>query len=154
MTNSTPGSGSSKKLVDWAKPSRGMWAYGSTNVVDFRDYQAAVDEIRRLHAIAGRIRDARERDHWNDLDDAADDLLDGAAPETPERSPWEETAAQFCRNMEYYRGLVDRIGRAIGPEAYVADDGSVSEDVLRAKVPEIIERLLETNALKANEGQQ
>ncbi len=72
-----------------------------------------------------------------------DELAKRLAPETSEpRSPWEETAAQFCRNMEYYRGLVDRIGRAIGPEAYVADDGSVSEDVLRAKVPEIIERLL------------
>lgn len=61
---------------------------------------------------------------------------------TRERDNWQESAAQFARNMEYYRGLVDRIGRAIGPEAYTADDGSVSEDALRAKVPELIERLL------------
>lgn len=54
-------------------------------------------------------------------------------------NPWEETAAQFARNADYYRGLLDRIGRAIGPEAFTADDGSISEDVLRAKVPEIIE---------------
>lgn len=59
-----------------------------------------------------------------------------------ERDAWEESAAQFCRGAEYYRGLLDRIGRAIGPEAHVADDGSVSEDVLRAKVPEIIEKRL------------
>lgn len=59
-----------------------------------------------------------------------------------ERDGWMESAAQFCRNMEYYRGLLDRIGRSIGPEAYTADDGSVSDEVLRAKVPEIIERLL------------
>src|SRR4051812_42418119 len=59
-----------------------------------------------------------------------------------ERDAWEESAAQFCRGAEYYRGLLDRIGRAIGPEAYVADDGSVSDDVLRAKVPEIIEKRL------------
>lgn len=76
------------------------------------------------------------------------------APETCERSPWEETAAHFCRNMEYYRGLVDRIGRAIGPEAYTADDGTFSDDVLRAKVPEIIERLLKPTELKASEGRQ
>ena len=55
---------------------------------------------------------------------------------------WKESAAAFARNMEYYQGLVDRIGRAIGPEAYTAEDGSKSDDVLRAKVPEIIERLL------------
>jgi hypothetical protein len=59
-----------------------------------------------------------------------------------ERDAWKESAAQFCRGAEYYRGLLDRIGRAIGPEAYVADDGSVSDDVLRAKVPEIIEKRL------------
>lgn len=59
-----------------------------------------------------------------------------------ERDAWESTAAQFARNMEYYQGLVDRIGRAIGPMAYTADDGSVSDGVLRAKVPEIIERSL------------
>lgn len=32
-------------------------------------------EIERLRVIARRIADARERDHWNDLDDAVDDLL-------------------------------------------------------------------------------
>lgn len=54
---------------------------------------------------------------------------------------WQKTAAEFHRGMEYYRGLLDKIGETIGDEAYVADDGSVSDDVLRAKVPEIIERL-------------
>lgn len=61
---------------------------------------------------------------------------------TRERQGWVDTAAEFARNMEYYQGLVDRIGRAIGREAYIADDGSVSQDVLRAKVPEIVERVL------------
>jgi len=45
---------------DWANPSRGMWAYGSTNVVDFRDYQAAVDEIERLQAIGEARKDQRQ----------------------------------------------------------------------------------------------
>lgn len=52
---------------------------------------------------------------------------------------WMETAAQECGNTDYYRGLLDRCGRAIGDRAYTCDDGSISEDVLRAKIPEIIE---------------
>jgi hypothetical protein len=35
-----------------------------------------------------------------------------------------------------------RIGKMLGPEAYIADDGSVHEDVLCANVPELVaERL-------------
>ena len=52
---------------------------------------------------------------------------------------WMETAAQYAKNTDYYRGLVERCGKAIGDRAYIANDGSRSEDVLCAKVPEIIE---------------
>lgn len=51
---------------------------------------------------------------------------------------WEETAAQYARNHEYYRGLVVRCGDVLGPAAHVADDGSSSPDVLVAKVPELV----------------
>ena len=54
---------------------------------------------------------------------------------------WMETAAQNQRNTDYYRGLVVRCGEAIGKEAYIQDDGGVSEDVLCAKVPELIEKI-------------
>jgi hypothetical protein len=63
-----------------------------------------------------------------------------------ERDAWERTAAQFCRNEEYYRGLVVRIGKAIGDQAYIAEDGSRSEDVLCAKVPELVEATLKGQA--------
>lgn len=54
---------------------------------------------------------------------------------------WMETAAQNQRNADYYRGLVIRCGKSIGREAYIQDDGGVSEDVLCAKVPELVEKL-------------
>ena len=53
---------------------------------------------------------------------------------------WMDTAAQNQRNSDYYRGLIERCGKAIGRLAYIADDGSVSEDVLCAKVPELVEK--------------
>jgi len=64
-------------------------------------------------------------------------------PETLEeaiadRNFWIEEACRFSRNEDYYRGLVDQIGKILGREAYVADDGSVSQDILRDKVPELV----------------
>jgi len=53
---------------------------------------------------------------------------------------WMDIAAQNQRNTDYYRGLLVRCGEAIGNRAYIADDGSKSEDVLCAKVPELVEK--------------
>ena len=63
---------------------------------------------------------------------------------------WIETARQHANNEEYYRGLLDRIGERVGPSAYVSDDGSVQDSVLRAKVPDLVSALLdEVEALRA-----
>jgi len=52
---------------------------------------------------------------------------------------WMDTAAQNQRNADYYRGLLVRCGEAIGDQAYIADDGNISEHVLCAKIPELVE---------------
>lgn len=51
---------------------------------------------------------------------------------------WYDTAAQHCRNEDYYRGLVQEIGLMLGKEAFISDDGSVQQDVLCAKIPELV----------------
>lgn len=80
-----------------------------------------------------------------------------AAPvaEPGPESPWEETARHYAAGQEYYQGLLDRIGQRLGSTAYAADDGSISEDVLRAKVPELVEAriaALEAENAKLREG--
>ena len=54
---------------------------------------------------------------------------------------WMNCAAEAQRNSDYYRGLVVRCGKAIGEAAYIADDGGRHEDVLCAKVPELVEAI-------------
>lgn len=54
---------------------------------------------------------------------------------------WMDTAAENGRNVEYYRGLLEQCGETIGREAYIQDDGGVVEDVLCAKIPELVEKL-------------
>jgi hypothetical protein len=68
-------------------------------------------------------------------------------PETLEqaiadRNFWVEEACRFSRNEDYYRGLVDRIGAMFGEDAHICDDGSRSQDILRAKVPGLVEQRL------------
>ncbi len=54
-------------------------------------------------------------------------------------SLWMQTAAQNQRNTDYYRGLLKQCGESIGDRAFICEDGSISEDVLCAKIPEIID---------------
>lgn len=57
---------------------------------------------------------------------------------------WEETAAQFARNADYYRGLLDQVAAHLGPEVYVADDGSVMDEPIRAKLPDMVAEMVAT----------
>ena len=54
---------------------------------------------------------------------------------------WEETARQYAINEEFYRNLVIEIGEPFGIEAKTSDDGSIQEDVLAIKVPELVDSL-------------
>lgn len=56
---------------------------------------------------------------------------------------WMETAAQNQRNTDYYRWLLIKCGESIGKEAYTQDDGGITTDVLCAKIPELVEKLVE-----------
>ena len=55
---------------------------------------------------------------------------------------WMDTAAQNQRNADYYRGLVVQCGKIVGNEAYIQDDGGIVQDVLCAKVPGLVQKLL------------
>lgn len=54
---------------------------------------------------------------------------------------WKETAAQYWNNAQYYRDLVIQCGQAIGKASYTSDDGTTQEDVLCAKVPELVKAM-------------
>lgn len=58
-----------------------------------------------------------------------------------ERDAWIQTSAEYAHNLDYYRCIVDRCARAIGPEAFTCDDGSLSERPLRDKVAELVEKM-------------
>lgn len=55
-----------------------------------------------------------------------------------ERDGFEQMAREYSDNADYYRRLVVQIGETCGRDAYVSDDGSVQQDVLCAKVPELV----------------
>lgn len=53
--------------------------------------------------------------------------------------PWEESAKQFSRDVDFYRSIVTRIGELYGDAAKRRDDGTMSQDVLALAVPELVE---------------
>ena len=54
---------------------------------------------------------------------------------------WMSAAAMYARNSDYYSGLLDDIAQNFGSEAYTSDDGSVQEDPLRIKLPELVRKM-------------
>jgi len=58
-----------------------------------------------------------------------------------QRNNWIESAALFSRNEEFYRGILDKIAREIGVEAFIADDGTVNESPIRLKLPELVKKI-------------
>lgn len=58
-----------------------------------------------------------------------------------QRDNWEQTAAQIQRGTAYYQGLLDQIGQTLGVAAFICDDGSISDEPLRAKLPELVDTL-------------
>lgn len=94
--------------------------------------QAAVHAEARANRLERERDEARaERDAYNHAHEVA----------KRERDAWQDTAAQHARNRDYYRALVVECGEAIGEAAYTQDDGGRVEDVLCAKVPELVREL-------------
>lgn len=56
---------------------------------------------------------------------------------------WQDTAMQYARNTDFYCGIVNQIGEMFGDLAKTADDGSLSEDVIALKVPELVKDLID-----------
>ncbi len=69
------------------------------------------------------------------------DVMDSRTAARAERDAWIETAKQHLRNEEFYHGIVNRIGEPFGVAARTSDDGSVQQDVLALKVPELVVKL-------------
>lgn len=51
---------------------------------------------------------------------------------------WQSVAREMSNNLEYYRGLLDKMAPYLGEKAFTADDGSTSDSPLRAKLLEMV----------------
>jgi hypothetical protein len=51
---------------------------------------------------------------------------------------WISTAAQYCRDANYYRGLLAKTAALLGEEVCRQDDGGLLSEPLVSKVPEVV----------------
>lgn len=63
---------------------------------------------------------------------------------------WESSAASYLRSMHWYQEQLDICGRALGVEAFTAEDGGVNDTPLRAKVAELVVKLCEEQPHQRN----
>lgn len=56
---------------------------------------------------------------------------------------WMEEASIYNRNAGFYRSIIEEIGKMFGDAAKTSDDGSLQEDVLALRVPELVRDALE-----------
>ncbi len=61
---------------------------------------------------------------------------------------WHATARDMANNAEFYRGIVVQVGELFGVAARTSDDGSIQEDVLALKVPELVAALIEQSGIR------
>lgn len=59
-----------------------------------------------------------------------------------ERDGWMDSARQFSNGQDFYQGIVRQVGEMFGKEAITSDDGSVQDDVLALKVPDLVAKLM------------
>ena len=51
---------------------------------------------------------------------------------------WMDEAARYAKDMEFYRGLLMECVSYLGPNVFVSDDGSIQDEPLLLKVPEMV----------------
>lgn len=68
----------------------------------------------------------------------------GPSPPLDHRCDWEREALQYAVNAKFYRDIVAQIGALLGPTTRTADDGTVQDEVLALKVPDIVRTLVDT----------
>jgi hypothetical protein len=88
---------------------------------------------------------------WCD-ETTSDRVMDPALAEAVAKriAAWMNTAAEQCRGLEFYRGIIVKVGEPFGDAAKTSDDGSIQADVLALKVPELVDGLrAERDSLKA-----
>lgn len=101
-------------------------------VTELRERLAASEKARKeADAYAGRAN-ARIADLGERLDATEAVLRDAEKA----RKAWTETARMHAKNEAYYRDLIVRTLSGT-PAAFVSDDGSVQQDVICAKLPEL-----------------
>lgn len=57
---------------------------------------------------------------------------------TKELTHWQNMAAAFSSNSDYYMSIVEKIGELFGNKCKIADDGTLMPDIIHSKVPEIV----------------
>lgn len=86
--------------------------------------------------------DVSNYEELEQINASLDSQLRAAQKELSEAACWMDTARQHAKNEEFYRDLLDQTAVALqNPDVYKSDDGSIQQDPVRLKIPELVAKL-------------
>lgn len=94
------------------------------------------EELQKLNAMC----DSRHEFHHFEI---RNDQLKQLVTLALQCQGWQEIAKQHCSNEQFYRELLDQTAAHLGPEVFIADDGSKMDEPIRLKIPELVKRLVD-----------
>ena len=86
--------------------------------------------------------DVSNYEELEQINASLDSQLRAAQKELSEAACWMDTAQQHAKNEAFYRDLLDQTAMALqNPDVYKSDDGSIQQDPIRLKIPELVAKL-------------
>lgn len=65
---------------------------------------------------------------------------------------WMASAAQYARNADFYRDLLVSVAKHLGSDAYTSDDGTIQDEPLALKIPELVEAIIHNSKAAEQRG--
>jgi hypothetical protein len=108
----------------------------------FSDHKIEKTNVQATGELLSTTLMSDGRNGWANVTPITEDIIGELEELTRSRDGWERAALQYSQGQEYYIGLLDQIANLLGPEAFTADDGGLHNSPIRAKLPEMIAKLV------------
>jgi len=118
-----------------------------------KELKESKDKVEELYKVIHRLEDLEStaatsyRDsiiHASKIGNLLEEKNKELEAAKNERDAWEDSAAQFHRNSEWLRGLLEETGKMLGYKCYTCDDGTIMDEPFVSKVPELVSELIDS----------
>ena len=124
-----------------------LGSYGDDELSFIRDIQTLLSSLeqaeKKIKELLTSFGSTLAFERIRELEVALEKEKERAEKLKIERDNWIDSANQYLRNQHFYQDLLDKVGKYLGSEVFVSDDGSIQDSPIRLKIPELVSKLKE-----------